>query len=344
MGPMRLLRFAILTLGGDAGEWAALSTEYSGCIVRALHHQPAGDGSRILLVAEAPLLTRPTTSEGLLSVPEGPRRAAEQALEVAANLVSVATGHGRQIGTPGFAVGFRAEDEAERAWLHEQSGIADADKGIAFGRLTVTVGEAELAALSDREDGLEYLSEALGHEHRLGRYPALLRVFEAAFLTDEPANPLGRFLMSRPGLQYTKGEVDSRLKVRGRAVHADRLDRDILVEKGVRAFMDRMLLAAYELLFNKLHWHQPDSARRDVWTLQVGPLDPNGRWFVVTGSERPPCLNAQFLDRFRAFPMDLVGAQFELESDCWPQRGPVETTLTQPPVESIPAERLAPVL
>jgi hypothetical protein len=345
MLPMRLLRFAIISFSGDVGDWAVFTIEHEGCSVGTLRNQTSADESRTFIVAEVPLTEPPRADDaGMVGVPEGPRRKAEEAIEIAANSVSVATGHPRRLSTPNLAVAFRAEDDADQEWFDGKTGVVGADQGFAAARLTVAVGEAELTRISDRADGAELLGEALAQEHLMGQYRELLRVFERAFTLsgDRLVAPLSQFLASRSGLAYTKQEVRRWIVgLRGAAIHQD-WDREVVVEADVRWVVDRMLLAAYEVLFNKRNWRSSDSARRGAWMPQIGPLDPNGRYFILQHSE--PVLKAQLYDRFGAYVLDLEGPQFQLGDDCWPRQGPPTVTSPQPDIEVVPAERLAPQL
>jgi hypothetical protein len=224
--------------------------------------------------------------------------------------------------------------------LQQQRGVATADKAVASGRLTVAIGESDLAHILDREDGVALMGEALAQTHLTGRYRELLRLFERAFVesADRLVPPLADFLASRPGLGYSKTEVKRWIvRLRGRTVHADR--HEPLLEVDLRPVVDRMLLAAYEVLFNKRTWRSRDAERRDVWTPSTGPVDAQGHWFVLQHSA--PTLSVQLYDAFGAYVLDTSAPQFELGEDCWPRRPPNKVTAPQASIEVVPAERLA---
>jgi hypothetical protein len=163
-----------------------------------------------------------------------------------------------------------------------------------------------LTALRDRERGTELLAEALSQHQFAGRYRELLRVFELGFGASESklVFMLAEFLARRPRLGYTKTEVKGWVQGRrGRAMHADRSVPLIGADLGDG--VDRMLLAAYEVLFNKENWNAYDSVRRDVWTPSIGLLDAEGNWFVrhrtPLGQAKPlrlgECLTLEHLER-----------------------------------------------
>ena len=109
---MELLRFAVLTLGSPSGAWNKFSLEHEG--VRVAHIEGLSLSSqRIAVGAIVELDERPELcADGLVEVPEEARRKAEAALEVAADVLSVATGGSRAISSPSLPVAFRAEDPA----------------------------------------------------------------------------------------------------------------------------------------------------------------------------------------------------------------------------------------
>lgn len=125
---------------------------------------------------------------------------------------------------------------------------------------------------------------------------------------------------------------------RGRAVHADRSAPQVGADLG--DVVDRMLLAAYEVLFNKKNWHSYDSARRDAWTPVEGPLDASGGWFVR--QHETPLMKAQFYDPYGVYPLNLAAQGLRLGDDnFWPSSGPLHTTVHQGQMTVIPAAELA---
>ena len=338
---MRLLRFVVLSVDGEASDWARFLVEHEGVKVSALQHWSRDAKSHVLVAGVVNLPQLPATDDsGVVEVPDEPRKEAESAIEIAADAVSVATGHGRTLSSPRLPVAFEAENDDERAWLTAQSTLATAGKGKAAGRLIVAFDENQVLALADREAGVALMSEALGQTHLTGRLRVLLLLFEQAFATAPGglANRLVDFLAQRPGLDFSKAEVKAWAeRYRGRAMHADR--RPPLIEADVRPIIDRVLFASYDVLLNKLTWGTPDARRRDVWTPSAGPLDRDGRWFVRQHSA--PTLSGQIYDAFDAYPLALDGPAFTLSKDSWPRETPVKINAPQPPVEVVRAERLA---
>ena len=241
----------------------------------------------------------------MIEVPDQPRRLAERAIDAAANLMSVATGHGRSITSPNLPVAFYAESDDERAWLRGLAGVKNIERGVGVGHISVFTTRAELARLNDREDGTSLLAEAMSQDQMGGRFSDLLRVFERAFAesADRLVPMLADFLASRPRLGYAKTEVKHWIiRLRGRAIHADR--HAPLFGADLENYVDRIVLAAYEVLFNKANWHSYDSCRREVWTLITGPLDAAGNWFYVQHRTEAPHLG-QLYDPHGVYPLKL---------------------------------------
>jgi len=174
----------------------------------------------------------------------------------------------------------------------------------------------------------------------VGRYRDLLRVFERSFALagQDLVSPLATFLRLRPRLGYTKREVERWLvELRGPAIHAD--EKEPLVEADLRGVVDRMQLAAYEVVFNKTNWHSRDDARREIWTPTTGPLDPNGLWLAVQ-HRTEASLGGQLYDCFGAYPIHLRSPPFNLSDDCWPHSRPRKTRAPLRGLVVLPAAEL----
>jgi hypothetical protein len=321
---MHLLRFATLALGSPIGEWREFSMEDDGVEVGRVETR-GGPDDQLLIVALVPLEGPPEVdSDGLVQVPDEPRRRGEEALQNVADTLSVVTGGGRALASPSLPVAFKADTPDERAWLHAQTGLAGAEE--AQPMFTVTLEDRHANALSDRLYGVTLMAEAWSNSHLTGRFHELVRLFELAF--KEKRNRLilvlADFLAARPLLAYTKTEVKRWIKrLRDPATHADQA-HELVTEARLRPVIARMTFAAYDVLLNKRDWSNRSTARRDVWHPDTGPLTPDGREIFVrqhsTGS-----METQLLDRFGAYPLNLSAGLGRLGEDCWPPQGPSRT-------------------
>ncbi len=350
---MRLFRFAIISIHGKVeiasilgkadATWREFSLVRADARVRVTEAVDNDSGLALLVGADVRLGEVPMADkDGLVEMPDEPRRLTEKAIDAAANLLSVATGHARSVTSRNLPVAFYAENDADREFLRAQTGITNIDRGVSFGRMSVFVTAGELAALGDRERGTELLAEALSQHQFAGRYRELLRVFELGFAESDSklVFMLAEFLAKRPRLGYRKTEVKQWVRGRrGRAIHADRSAP--LVGADLGDIVDRMLLAAYEVLFNKKNWNVYDSARRDTWTPSIGPLDADGNWFVRQHQTEAPW-NAQLYDPYGVYPLNLAAGGLALaDQDFWPSSGSLQTTAGGGQLTIMPAAELA---
>jgi hypothetical protein len=129
---MRLLPFAFTELDGQTNDWQQFVLEYVGVTVSVRNSKQRGDRLVLLVAADVPLgddFSPAVDRAGMAVVPDEERRAAEAAIETAANLVSIATGHRRSITSPNLAVAFRVEAERDRKLLHSRVGLPGIERG-----------------------------------------------------------------------------------------------------------------------------------------------------------------------------------------------------------------------
>jgi hypothetical protein len=190
--------------------------------------------------------------------------------------------------------------------------------------------------LSDREDGVALLVEALSHDHAMGRFHEFIRLFERAFTRPAKTltSPLNEFLSPRFG--YTAAELSRWFEeLRDPATHAD-ARTEFLLEADVRPVIDRMEQAAFDVLLNKALWRDPSTDRRDVWAPTAGSTNPRGGAFIVQGTT--PVTYGTILDEYGAFPMDLSGVITQRPGSWWPQTDTPESKTEEFEVKIIPKE------
>jgi hypothetical protein len=327
---MELLRFALLALRSPTDDWNSFGLTYDGVAVAPLGIAGGSDPPPLLLSATVSLDQRPgADADGFIEVPEDARRRAETALQVTANLLSVATGGSRPLSSPSLHVAFRAQDSDEREWLGRHAGITEVQRGRSLPSFSVRLEERHLEALADRLEGAALVAEALANPHLTGRFHELVRLFELAFA--ENGNRLvlhvADFLGAWPLPGYSKTEVKRWLiRLRNPATHVDRAGRNgIVLEVDLRSVIGRMTMAAYDVLLNKRDWGNRSVDRRDVWRPDTGVLGPTGDQVFVRQHSTPAPLEAQILDGFGAFPLNLAAGGPRLSDDCWPT-APTSTT------------------
>jgi hypothetical protein len=185
------------------------------------------------------------------------------------------------------------------------SGLSQRAQDLTLVPVAIAITDPVLHELGDRMDGVELLTEALADTRETGRFRELARFFERAFGAP-PAGlirPLADFLRYYDKLQYTYDEVEQWRQLRHQATHADHRDRRYVLARDVRPALIRVELAAYDVLFNKRDWSQPDSDRREVWRPAGGVLRDQRQ--VVIRTHASVRLEADpMMDGFGAYPYD----------------------------------------
>lgn len=348
---MQLMRYATVTLSRPApkrlGRWIYNTT--SGVAVSVLApihgardvtdepaHPPDGltiewtydnDESVILVRASTAFVAGSLNADGEVVIPDATLALADDAIREYADLLSVVYQCQRLIKSPSPCVAVRADDEAERALLVDATGIA----APASARPRVSlVPELRPEArydlvIADRLDGVAMLADAMSEGTSSGRARELFRFFERAFRRG-PANA-GRRLVefTRTGessRRLTEDEVAHWfLTLRSRLNHADRQD-EYARNRDVDPHLARMEVAAYDVLFNKLKWRDPDVSRRDPELPLMGAIASDGAAVLAAGGSK---VRGTWLDPYGTFAldfrvtMDLGDEWFDLMPDHRPE-------------------------
>lgn len=263
---LAIARLALITFSRilDA-RWQEWVVEIAGFQIQVVSAYEDAGRTRLLLGATKPLEFRPkVTAQRELVISAAPRAAAERAIELAVNLITVGQGCRRWIASPWPPVVLIALGDDGREWLHERADT------LQHGSLKsemqtiepIALDESVLSQLGDRDDGVALLVEALAQDHAMGRFRELIRFFECAFASPPKTltAPAAAFLDTRFG--YTETELRKWFRVlRDSAPHADQR-RTVVLEADARPVIDRMLQATYDVLLNKAVWHDPSSTRR----------------------------------------------------------------------------------
>ncbi|MBA7470758.1 hypothetical protein ES707_06045 [subsurface metagenome] len=256
------------------------------------------------------------TNDGLVVVPEEPRKQAERAIETAANMIAIAEGCKRSISSPIPCIAFLPEDSESHAWLDRTKGILSSRQLLSGAKFRVKLDETIQKSLQGRLDGVQLLAEALSHTHATGKFHEFLRLFERAFRCskDKLAMKLAEFL-EPTGQGYTKAEIKKYVvHLRDPATHADKKPEFVL-ESDIRPVIRRMEQAAYDVLFNKAEWRSSSTGRRKIWSPPAGTASNSHHLFVVQGSE--VALEFQLLDDFDSYPVDLSVSINVLPEGWW---------------------------
>ena len=200
-----LVRLALVVFTPKPSAWREWAMRMGDVDVSPVSAYESAESLKLLVGAAVELEYRPNlTSAGEVVVPAKQRGAAERAIELAANMVAVAQGCRRRIASPWPPVIFIATGEEGRSWLAQRAGIQHQQlRGKSRTAERIDLDASVLSKLSDREDGVALLVEALSHDHAMGRFHEHIRVFERAFA--RPAKtltgPLAEFLEPRFGYE-----------------------------------------------------------------------------------------------------------------------------------------------
>lgn len=320
---MDLVRLAVAGITGLPKTWDDLEITYGDVTLRTLARVGREDVEQGVLFGAHVHLDSPLKldEEGLVLVPDVPRRAAEHMIETTADQISILANRSRNLRSINPAVVFFADDETELAWLKERPGISGADQLHATHGYTVDLEPEMLRHLVDRQDGATLLADAITHRRHSDQFRALIRVFERAFAcsSSELVLYLSQYMEARPGLGYSKTEIKRWItRLRGPAVHADR--HDLPVEADFRHVVPRMKFAAYDVLLNKAAWRDQSTNRREMWSPTTAPRTDGGLMAMhATGGAG----EVQITDAFGAYVQSLQQIPGELDGNYyWPTKGP----------------------
>jgi len=300
---MKLVRLALVDFTLAPENLPTWNVETESVTVEA---RPArgSDGQELLLfIAQTELAELPMSdSHKMIHIPEADRRRAEEVIELLANLYAITTRCQRSISSPHPCVYLIAVDDDERTWLGERVAVRVNQGGSPNVVSTPDFNSELAAALSDRNDGVALLAEALSHSHPTGKFHEFMRVFERAFALGpyRLIDPLAAFLEPGP-FGYTHQEVLQWIELRQPATHADRR-AEFVLEADVRPVIDRLEQAAYDVLLNKRDWRNPGVDRRRFWK-PTGGTRGAGQMFIVQGTT--PSIRFQILDSFGTYPLNL---------------------------------------
>ena len=272
-----------------------------------------------LIFAEVPLESRPDVgADGEIVIDDQVARRSETAIERFADLAAVATSSTRKITSAVPPAGFSGVTAADRQWLAACPGLSQPPQRLNLAPATIAITDRTLLALDDRRDGVELLAEALANAHETGRFRELARFLERAFRAQPTGlvQPLADFLGHFDRLRYTRDEVEQWHHLRNQATHADRPSRRYVLARDVRPVLMRVEVAAYDVLFNKLNWNQPDSARRDTWQPTGGVLPDEWHAVIRVGASVRAEVEPLF-DAFGAYPYDHTCKIGSYPPDWW---------------------------
>jgi len=316
---MRLLRLATIYLDPPS-EPPIKGVELGSVRVSTLLSRELNGKLQLLVVAALPLQEKPfVTPEGVVLVPDLPRRQAESAIKAYADLIAVTCRSRRSISSPSPYIAFEPEADDERIWLESAESLEAGFSGKPGARPHVSITQDLMQGVADRLDGLELCAEAQAQFTASGRFREFIRLFERAFSLrskKQLVRPLSAFLLpNRAG--YSGPEVrDWLVTKRHHLMHAGQRG-SYLVESDIAPVIQRVEQAAYDVLFNKAEWRTPSASRRNLWAPEVGTFDPGTSIFLVKGKKAS--LEFQLFDNLGGFPADVSMSLNAIPDGWWPR-------------------------
>jgi hypothetical protein len=325
---MELARFALIEFSEDPEEWTESSYTIGRAHVQAVHRW-TDRGHFVLAAALTPLNEESTARpDGYVGVPDELRQDLEVGLVAYADLVSVSKRASRALSSPIPYVGILTNDAVELDRLNASRGIYIPGTSMSSSIYHINP-EACLTLLSDRLEGTSLIAEALSQSHASGRFRELFRFFERAFAASSAKLTKMMWTFAEgTSHRFSEEEIRSWLRVRGKAVHADRrswlpLGRDLTNTS------TRMEDLAYDVLLNKAHWGVTDAVRRDGFPIPSGTISPDCKGLFARQGLGPSRISLHFIDAFGTFPLHLpksfthaFSERWFIRSNAWSQAPP----------------------
>lgn len=258
-------------------------------------------------------------SDGCLEVPIQERERAEEAIEIAADLVAVAIRTSRSISSPNPFIALYPESDDERDLLQSTEDLSQTLYGYPLS-IVPNLEISHILNLSDRLDGVQVMAEAVSQAHGSGKFRELTRFLERAFGCNYKRlpQPLVQFLERAPHpLGYTHSEVNAWInEYRDRIIHGG--SDHLLFGRHVIRAAHRMEQAAYDVLFNKAEWGKTNASRQQALELG-GTSSADGPELTIVRGQGIK-ISSRLFDAFGVFPLHLNSPEFELPEGWWADR------------------------
>jgi len=313
---MKLLRIVTATFQPDPKQPQSWEVAIGNTVVKTIKLNVAEDDTWKVLLTASISIEVPEPSDGLITIPDAPRRELEFALETICNTIAVLGRCKRHIASATPSAALIPDDSRELAMLQGSEGIRSQQLSVASFSSIDQLDSDLMNHLKDRLPAVALLAEAQGHSLAAGRFHEYVRLFESAFAL--PFSQLTKKLRQvlNPVYGYTSEEIDEWRSLRHPMTHADgKKTSEILLDSDVRRYTQRMEQAAYDVLFNKRLWFDRSTDRREVWAPVAATTSQHGGGIIRQGSE--PRLEFQIFDEFGVYPKDLNGILTDPPQEWW---------------------------
>lgn len=206
------------------------------------------------------------TDLNILELANEQRRICESSIEHIANVLSITACSDHLILSEQPIIAFRPDKVEEEKYIEQllsKYGYAGSSRW-ELGKLVLGDIGSLLDVLNDRTNGVAAMSAALNCTTKLSQYRELVRFFEIAFRIPfvQIDKKLSQFL-SQAKYEIERSEIKIWGKFRHPSIHGDgAISQEIVFELDVAPCVERMKMAALDVLFNKLKWGSKDTSRR----------------------------------------------------------------------------------
>jgi hypothetical protein len=314
---MKLIRNIIVTYGSRVDEFEPFdcNLEVGGYTssIKSLSIWDDDPPIEVLLSGIIKLDDHPKVKEGVIQIPEEPRKILESYLEYIANTKALVSSARRKLFSPLPTVAFVPENEGDEKFLSDNTFPDQLNqKSQMVANPELEMDKKLINELTDRGDGVMLIAEALSCSHATGAFHEYMRLFERAFkkANRDLIDPLQEFLNKSKYNVKPKEAKNWISDFRHPSIHAD--ERDYFhIESDIRPIIGRVKQAAFDVLLNKENWRSDDTERRSFWDPEGFINDSEGESLTVE-YEGNSTMSVNFewpitFDLFEAYPLHEKG-------------------------------------
>jgi len=201
----------------------------------------------------------------------------EEVIEHIANLYSISVSSPHILYSQEPPIAFRPDTEDEHQYieaLRNEFNKKTKSRTVS-GAFSLLDKLSSIDFLSDRKNGVAALSAAVNCTTKLSQYRELVRFFEMAFSMPftKIDKKFSQFLSPAP-LKFNRDELKRWSKFRHPSMHGDgAITQEISFEWDVAPYVERMKLAAYDVLLNKKRWGKRCADRRNLHEIPGVTID-----------------------------------------------------------------------
>jgi hypothetical protein len=199
------------------------------------------------------------------------RRICESSIEHIANVLSISACSEHLISSEMPVIAFRPDTPDEEKLIEpllNDFGYSGSSR-VELGKLLLGGIRSSIELVKDRTDGVAALAAALNCNTKLSQYRELVRFFEIAFRMPfvQIDKKLCQYLASTK-LEYDRKEIQKWCGFRHPSIHGDgAISQEVIFELDVAPYLERMKIAALDVLFNKERWRSKETARRAAYEM-----------------------------------------------------------------------------